>query len=420
MNLLDNFPFYPDSSDTDSLFQAAMMSRVNDFYLYSFVSLSLFYALVLFSIWLKIQENENKETGGILETRDYGLIYLASAIFFWALAGMWQIGENQIKDFGVTYLFVDGTYLFEGGRSFLSSVNNGLFLLAFSYFDHVPEKLRRIQTYKYYHRLVIAATVIVALISLALFINAKPLNIDQYGAFIPDFLFSVITILLLGTALLKTFAVRGFKIILVLTSISVAIMFFSQLPDILKSLDELIKNTVWEKYSHLISKTTFNTIILALAMSKVSEISELPKSREISLKFLGQAEGIKWKVKCNIPPNLVAKELSITTSIHENLLKFAIKRICYESAKTEKEKRDCWLYPSDFQAGYNAIKRIWEELGISRLELFLYYPQTGRYLLRVPGENIEFTNEKDLRVFAELTPLFTELDKCRNVEQMSM
>ncbi len=367
------------------------MDLLDKLYLYTQISFNIFSALVLISIWLKLQSDDKYRLTSNSENNDYGLIWLSCALFLWAIAGIWQLGEEIIND----------VYLFHGIRSFLSTFNNAFLLISLRYFDHVIEKLRPIQTYKHFSIIVVSLSIFIALLSISLFVN----KVDRHLAFLPDVLYSVLTILLIGTTLITTFLNRGFKIIAFLTLLSFLLMIFSQLPEIYEDLSQLLENNHWKHYAQILSNHTFNAILLALGMSKVSEILDLQKSEEMYLKFFGKLDGTRWKIKLKIP-NRIDREAFITSTDHENLLKFAVKKKCYG------EDKKSLLHTTDFRAGYNAIKRIWTELNLKKLDLFMYYPRTGNYILRIPGENIEICNIKELNVFEDVKSILQELDTC--------
>ena len=369
------------------------MDSFNLLYNLSLITINAVSGAILLSAWLKVAKADEANLASQKGNIDYGLFWLAISFFSWAVSGGWTLCST---------LFNLGSQALDSLRNFLSIANNIFLLLSIPYFDHVPEFLKPIQSFKRLPAVILTFGIGFALISIQLIVSGS----DKYVFYFPGFLFSAITGLLIGMALVNTFFARGFRVIAYLAAFTLLLMIFSQLPSIWSSFDLHIKGTVWNNYLLLVPKVVFSLIILSLAMSKVHEMSETPESENISLKFLGEQEGKYWKVALKIGPSYQKEKIYLLSTVeHENLLMFAAKKLLHGESEAAN------LYIQDFKSGYNAIKRIWLKFKVARKDIFYYYPQSAKYRLRIPQNNIKILNLDKLLAFDELRIILKNIEK---------
>lgn len=365
--------------------QLLPLTALEKFYASSLITLSTVVAVILIAIWLKIQKTKDQESKNEKTVYDYGLIWIACAIFCWTLSGTWLL----LKETVIRY---SSEELYQGIRSLISTFNNMFLLLSLPYFDHGPEKLNLIQDYHRYTRIIIIFSAVICLLT-SILILVGP-DKDEI-ILLPEFFYALITILVMGAALIKTFYIRDFKIIMIFTGISIFIMICSQVPEIWPSLKNNFDEWLFQ-YLHLVSKVTIMTILLALAMSWVEVVAKRPQSKEMSIRILG-IKNNKGQVEITVPPDLVNHRAEFNLTPFEYLLKFLTRRIQYESAD------EAWLSVKKDIHDCKNIRRIIDEIGckinasILRTELF-DNDHKGHYRIRIAPDNIDI-NIKELLEF---------------------
>lgn len=354
---------------------------LNKLYASSIIAIGIFIGLILIAIWIRSKKANNNTSINEEKLYDYGLLWLGCAILCWVLAGIWSVLYDIIVS--------EENVFYHGVRSFISTFNNAFFLLSLPYFDHGPEKLNIIQNYKRWPLAVISFSILISTISIILILLKNPLEIYL----IPEVIYSIFTILILGATLVITFYNRDFKLLIFFTCLSIGIMLFSQLPEVWPWLSIKLPMSGWIfHFLRLVSKTTIMTILLALAMSWLETEAKRSTSREMSIHITG-IEKNKGVAIITIPPKINKEHVNFNQSPFEYLLKFLIRRITGEGLQSS------WLnVKKDLHDPAN-IRRIINEIDckvkpeILRTDLF-ENDFHGNYRIRIDSDNIEIDIEK--------------------------
>ena len=288
------------------------MTDVSEFYILSHIFISLVGAILLLAIWSNIRQRFKQLLEDIDSQKrvDKGLLYLSLAMFVWVVSGIWSYAGH--------YFSFKETTLFQFGIHLLSIVNNMFLLLALFYFYYAP---RFIYNNKKNIKIILLVIVFTALVTigLSLFPKLNSNNSINLSA-IPDLILSAFLCALLGISLFRTFAYRGLKIVGVISTLVILLVFSSQLSEVFVNYANDFSNNLIK----IIAKTSLISIFLVLATTWVIRLANMPKPNEMTISFLD------WSlVKISIPTKGVFDEtidFGSKTTQYKNLLKFAIRR----------------------------------------------------------------------------------------------
>ncbi len=251
------------------------MTDLTRFHILAHIFISFIGSILLLAIWYNIskrfkhllQEDDSQKRV------DKGLLYLSLAIFIWVLSGCWAY---------VNHLFSNSETDFYGIGSNLFSIINDLFLLlALFYADYAPSFI-----YKNKKNIakIIGAVIAMGLLTSMLETFLGEQN-EMYGiriSAIPDFILSGFLTFLLIVSFYRTFANRNLKVVAILSTIIIVLIFISILPDIFLGLySDFTKNLI-----KIIAKTSFIAVTLVLATSWVIQLANTPKPSEMGIKFM--------------------------------------------------------------------------------------------------------------------------------------
>ena len=312
-----------------------------------------FGSIALFAIWNHITKDQESKD------KDFGLVWLALAVFAWAMSGLVDIFYVN------TLLRNDPSSInntaYEGMRSIFSMLNSALILLALPCFKHIPKAINGIVKSETWRFLVITTFIFSALITMLMILG---IIVPSKVAFInsADLIYAVFTLIFLGLVLWSSFEKRGLKSLAYLSAICIACTLVAQ---VLKLEDAQF----WKIFFSCTFKTILIMLFFALALSWVEELSKsyLPKPEDMHLVFIKKKNGLNkfiYSTILTIPPKIQTQQIVFTEKPFELFLKFAEKRMF---AETEKES---WLeiQPRSHKKGdydikdYNQINRILDNI----------------------------------------------------------
>jgi len=354
------------------------MSDVTLFYNLSHSLISIIGGVLLLAIWYNIRKRfirlleENDDEKRV----DKGLLFLSLALFVWAASGLWvYINHATAFTSSIGYTVV---------LNLFSVLNNIFLLFALSYFYYAPKFI--------YHnkRNVFLLGGLAFAVSIATVILSNyNLNhrVYNYSA-LPDLVLSGFLSYLLIISLYKTFLKRGLTVIAFLSIIIVSLVFVSQIPEVVKSLnDGFINNLI-----KLISKVSLIILFMVLATAWVIRLANMPKPGEVKLEFLD------WSlVKISIPSKGINQQVidfESKTTQYKNLMKFAIRRKYGQGTKQCIQigaggELNNQTYLSRIIDNINTILAIDSVEKLERRDLFTFIGE-GNYRLRILPENIYF------------------------------
>lgn len=240
--------------------------------------------------------------------RDPGLGWLGGAVFLWGLVGLLlllPIGETAAQ----------------ATRTLLSSANSACLLISAAYLDYGPKLLQRASFHPLYKPIAMIGSLIVALVTIALY---TALGAQTPIARLPDFLLSVITLLLYGFGLFRSFVSRGFAPLAVLAIAAILAQFLAQLPEVVPS-EWLHLNGENRWVLNLVSKTMVLIAYLSLAMSWVHEVARKPPRSAVRLRFLGKRTGTGNRRRVLV--EFGEHTLEMRETPHRDLLVLALARM---------------------------------------------------------------------------------------------
>ncbi|BDD12697.1 hypothetical protein FUAX_51290 (plasmid) [Fulvitalea axinellae] len=356
------------------------MPELERFYLLSHIFISLTGAVLLFAIWYSVRKRFRKvleEEGGPRRV-DKGLAFLSCSIFVWVVSGAWGFISKDLEQ---------GNYFLDHGvRGLLSTANNFFLLYGLFYFEKAPEFI-----YRNEKSAKVMATVIlsVSVLSVGLFgfLGDKVV----YGinvSFVPDFLLSSFLSFLMAVAFFRTFRSKELKVVAAISIASIVLMLYSQLPEIISSMDNRFSNYL----IRIVAKTSLISIFLVLATNWVIQLAQRPKPGELRLEFLDWSLIRLVLPSRNVPDQ--ALDLGGKTTQFKNLLRFAIRRKFgkgegqyLEVGKGGEIKGQTYL--TRIVDNINQAAGLEEEEKLDRKDLFTFVGQ-GKYRLRVLPEHIRF------------------------------
>lgn len=329
--------------------------------------LCFFGSILFFALWLReAKRRENKD--GDEPKREPALIYLGMAILVWAILGLWLALSDSPT--------IDSVRL---ERTLSSTLNSALFLLAIAYFDYGPTTLKIFQRNWRWQIFVLASALVIAIIT-----YWKETSVYDVG-------FSILTLLVLGTSLFKSFRNREFY---ALAYLSWSAILLTLIPQILELNTHLMGTLIsltgsfdsnWQWGFLLISKAVLMQLFLALGYSWAFQVIELPQTKEMRLGFLE-----KRKVVLTVPGHYTGQKFELSPALHKVLLRFAVRRKCEESSGGG------WIKITDKRQAlyYTDLKRLCEKLGDIKLPSLFENDYAGRYRLRITAENVEIDKNK--------------------------
>ncbi|MEM9822647.1 MAG: hypothetical protein AAF985_16310 [Bacteroidota bacterium] len=357
------------------------MNQVDQFHILAHLFISFIGAALLLAIWYNI----NKKFKRILEEEethrriDKGLVYLSMAVFVWVISGIWWF-VGHLPNVGEQTLSI--------GINLLSTLNNLFLLLALFYFPHAPAFLYK--NSKNVNK-IIGAILLLAVVSVVLAWLAK--GQTAFGmriSNIPDLLLSTFLSYLLWLSLYRTFIARELKVVAIIASLAILLMFISQLPEVFVNLGHL-SDHFYDNLIKIIAKTSLIAVFLVLATSWVIQLANTPSPNEMAIKFLD------WSlINISIPSKGIYQQhidFGSKMTQYKNLLKFAIRRKygsggdqCLAVNAAGEIKNQSYL--SRIIDNINAIQGLEESEKLERKDLFTFIGQ-GQYRLRINPNNID-------------------------------
>lgn len=377
------------------------MNQVESFHLWAHICISLIGAVLLLALWNNIRKRFRRilEEDDRQQRIDRGLAYLSLALLMWVCSGSWRLAFSYWGS-------VEGT-AYAIGYSLFSTANNLFLLLALSHFRYAPEFLYLNKRNLSRLLLAIASLALLSIVLMLIYGNTQTIAGIQIG-YLPEVLLSGFVSYLLIVSFLAAFNQRGFRIVGLIAVSTVGLMFVSQLPEIVRVLnDNFINNLV-----KIIAKTSLISIFLVLATTWVIQLANTPVPSEMAIDFQDWA-----LVKITIPSKRVlARQVDFGSKATQfkNFLKFAIRRkygtgleqSILVGADGELKSQ---TYLSRIVENMNEILQMNEEEKLERKDLFTFIGQ-GRYRLRVLPENIriddalanEFLKDPDNEGYTEM------------------
>lgn len=289
------------------------MTYVSEFYYLSHIFISLIGAILLLALWFNIRKRFKiiLEEDDTQKRVDKGLLYLSLSMFIWVVSGCWSYFGN--------FFSFESTTTFQFGIHLLSIVNNMFLLLALFYFYYAPSFIYN-STKNINKILIIIVITSVTTFLLSNFSETKTIRNSVILSGIPDLILSGLLCSLLGISLYRTFAQRGLKIVGIISTLVVILMFSSQLSEVFVNYGNDFSNNLVK----IIAKTSLISIFLVVATTWVIRLANMPKPNEMTISFLD------WSlVKISIPTKGVFEQtidFGSKTTQYKNLLKFAIRR----------------------------------------------------------------------------------------------
>lgn len=355
------------------------MSEAEKFYLLSHIFISLIGAILLWATWYNIRQRFKRllQEEEPLQRVDKGLAYLSVAVFVWVLSGTW----------GYISLSNDwsNSALAHGGQSFLSTVNSFFLLLSMFHLDESPgfihKNTRNVKG-------ISIGLVILATLSIAFFKWFGTTNVSGIQIrFIPDLLLSVFTSGLLIISFYRVFMKRGFRIITVISVVTVLVMLYSQLPEVFSLMHDSFANNLMK----IIAKTSLISIFLVLATNWVIQLASTPKSSEMTLTFSD------WSlITLTVPSKEIYQvrvDFASKTTQFKNFLKFAVRRKYGNPQQQYMEVGNrgeiaSQTYLTRIIDNINDIAQLDADQQLERKDVFTFVGQ-GQYRLRILPDNIE-------------------------------
>jgi hypothetical protein len=351
------------------------------FHTLSHIFISLIGAVLLLAIWYNIRWRFKKllEEDESQKRIDRGLAYLGASLFVWVLAGVWA------------FILLDGkqdeSVLEHGVRSLLSTLNNFFLLKALFYFAQAPKFI-----YKNEKSIKLITVGVIAISALSIILFQLFGNQTFAGiklSFLPDFLLSSFVSYLLAVSIFRTFMKRNLKVVAFISVGIMAILFYSQLPEVFVSiLDDAFVNNLMR----IVAKTALISIFLVLATNWVMDLAHTPKPSEMMLKLSD------WSLlTLSVPSkNIINAEVDFgsKTTQFRNLLKFALRRKFGEGDSQYIEVGNAGeiarqTYLTRIIENLNQILGKEADECLERKDLFTFVGQ-GKYRLRILPENISF------------------------------
>ncbi len=351
-------------------------------------------------------------------SKDQGLFWLGSAVYMWSfsafLALIPTIAVSLIPELN-QYLEQIREYGSSIPRLVVSTLNSSFLLLAVAFFQHAPTEFKRLQENKWKGRI----------IGLGLLVTILTLILPKPFRLIPDFVFSVLTVWILGYVLSLSFKKRNFKMLRVLVFASTAVIFGAQVSDIVLNWLGFERLPEWHFLWLITSKTMVMAAILSLPMSwafeewtrleleraalseevgiKTSLPSENLSIQDLHLNITGKRGSRGWEVLLTCRP-FVDLRIGMPTRSFGFFLLFAIKRLRGEDASGE------WAQKDDTHLGFYSSdpERISENLGIP-YQLLFENSRDGGYRLRIPAQNLKLNLAKDCEKEPELRRILHKL-----------
>jgi hypothetical protein len=298
--------------------------------------------------------------------RDAGLLWLGLAVATWSLIGgllLLRLPEGPEQAL----------------RTVLSSANNACLLISASHLDYGPALLQRASDYRRWNQLALIGSLAVALGTIALYAALGP---AASVARLPDFALSLVTLLLYGFGLVRSFRRRGFAPLAALAAVAVALQFAAQLPEIVDLSDlGLSGDPRW--ILNLVSKAMVLVAFLSLAMSWVHEVAQRPSHSAIRLRFTGRRAGSRYVVE------LGDRALEMRETPHRDLLSLAVARVRGGVADAG------WVSLLDLvgRLDDSRIRRMREDLKAAGLDKEIEANGHKSYRLAIEPEHIDFDRE---------------------------
>lgn len=370
------------------------MTDLTRFHVLSHIFISFIGAILLLALWYNINERFKQilQDGGPEKRVDKGLLYLSLSIFVWVVSGCWSYISYSNPPFNASYHMA--------GNNIISIINDLFLFLALFYSDHAPGFIYKNK--KNISKIIIAVCITeVATFLLQLLSGDEN---ERHGiriSALPDFILSGFLTCVLTITFYKTFIARNLKVVAIVSTVVITLVFISILPDILPNLySDFSKNLI-----KVIAKTSFIAVTLVMATSWVIQLANTPKPNEMTIKFMD------WSlIKITIPSKGIYNatiEFGSKTTQYKNLLKFAIRRKFGGEASQSmminlggEIKNQTYL--SRIIENMNEILQLDMDQKLDRKDLFTFIGQ-GQYRLRIIPENIiidemlltEFVNSVD-------------------------
>lgn len=356
------------------------MSEVAEFHILSHIFISFVGAILLIAIWYNIRQRFKQilEEGEKQKRVDKGLLYLSFAMFIWVASGCWAYIWNVIS--------FEKTVSYQFGIHFLSIMNNMFLLLALFYFYYAP---RFIYNNKKNINKILVVIVITSVFTFLFSYFQDSISITNGINIIgiPDLILSGFLCYLLGVSFYRTFSHRGLRIVGIISTLVIALMFSSQLSEVFVNYGNDFNNNLIK----IIAKTSLIAIFLVMATTWVIRLANMPKTNEMTIRFLD------WSlVKISIPTKGIIEQtidFGSKTTQYKNLLKLAIRKKYGEGENQSitvnlggEIKNQTYL--TRIIENINTILNIDSTQLLERRDLITFIGE-GRYRLRMISDHIE-------------------------------
>jgi hypothetical protein len=241
------------------------------------------------------------------------------------------------------------------------------------------QSLQRAREWRGWKAAALGGALAVAVLTLALYATVGS---DAAVSQIPDFALSVVTLLLYGFGLFRSFVKRGFVALAALAVVAVALEFAAPLPEVVPRL--AVGDGRWAM--NLAAKSVILVTFLSLAMSWVHEVARRPAAAAVRLLFtgiprVGPAKRRRFVVKMG------DESIELRETPHRDLLVLAARRVA------ERDRADGGWIPLPVLVGKlddSRIRRLREDLRPAGLDRAIESNYQKSYRLGLDPARIAF------------------------------
>lgn len=256
----------------------------------------------ILSLWqrgapVRIAEDEPIE-------RDEGLLWLGIGVSIWGVIGLGLL------------LPLDGTVSL---RPFLSSANSACLLISASHLDYGLAPLQRAREWRGWKAAALGGSLAVAVLTLVLYAT---LGAGARASQLPDFSLSIVTLMLYGFGLFRSFVKRGFAALAVVAVLAVVLELVAQLPEVAPDA----VTAEWRWALNLAAKSVILVAFLSLSMSWVHEVARRPAAAAVRLRFTGIAR-VGAANRRRFVVRMGELEIELRETPHRDLVALAARRV---------------------------------------------------------------------------------------------
>lgn len=245
------------------------------------MGVSLFVMVLMLYVWFSFHYRQSRQnTDSLLERlkQDFGVVFLATALFFWAITGMIGIENNDPDNKEIMIRF-------------FSLTNNTLFLLALPSFRYGIAHFRK---HREWYVLGGAALILFSLLIMVSIAIAPARFRNEFKGF--DILYSAGVLVLMGWLLVASFWKRDLKGISVLAFVVLLGALCAQLIPHLPGFP--IAAGMFQPICYLTTFVLFSTLLVALTFSwYTEEMVQQTADKHADLQALVQDTGISNREK---------------------------------------------------------------------------------------------------------------------------